>query len=218
MYPSTKRKPKYCSQECSIKALGKPEIACKTCGNVFKASVHHGKYQQYCSVECRAYGQFKYPQTLRDEMLSLYVDIGAFEAARLLGVPEWYIRFHANRNGVQPNPNVRWQRFKDNPSQLETELYDALDCLQINYVAQHPIGHYIVDAFIAPNFIIEADGDWWHGHPRFEPLNERQKKQQAHDRSRNTYFTKRGYHVIRIWECDMSLETVEYVLSNHGLI
>lgn len=151
-------------------------------------------------------------------MLRLFQAIGAGRAAKQLGVPEFHVRLVAKRAGVAPNPTLRWQHFRDNPSQLELDLYGYLDTLGVQYEAQKAIGRYVVDAFIEPNIIIEADGDWWHGHPRFEPLTKTQRKQKGRDKARNTYLANRSYAVIRIWECDMSLERVKRELIARGIL
>lgn len=107
---------------------------------------------------------------------------------------------------------------KDKPSGLEYRLRNFLDKLGVSYEASAIIKHkFIVDIRIG-KLIIEADGDWWHGHSRFEPLNERQIKQQRRDVARNKYLAACGYTVIRIWESDMTKEFVKTLLIAHGII
>lgn len=107
---------------------------------------------------------------------------------------------------------------RNKPTKLEYKLCAILDQLGIEYEHQYVVkDKFIVDVKIG-NVIIEADGDWWHGHARFEPLNDRQLKQQSRDNARNKYLTKCGYIVIRIWESDMSFETVVNKLKQHGVL
>lgn len=107
---------------------------------------------------------------------------------------------------------------KNKPSGLERKLWGILDGLGVTFEKQVEIKRsFLVDVRIG-SLIIEADGDWWHGHPRFEPLNERQAQQKARDASRDTYLRACGYTVERIWESDMSLETVSVILQKHQII
>jgi very-short-patch-repair endonuclease len=104
------------------------------------------------------------------------------------------------------------------PTSLEQELYSLLQSMHITFTPQYTIRHYIVDAFIEPNIVIEVDGNYWHGHPDYEPLTDRQKKQRAMDKSRDNYFGQRGYAIIRIWESDLSYETLLYLLHMYKII
>lgn len=213
VYPSLKRVPKFCSRTCWIKHSARKNTICKVCGKVFLNIPRRGKPSEICSIECRALSQYKYPSSLREEMLRLSQTIGIRKTSETLKVSEWYIRTQMARNGLKPNPTFRYQHFRDNPSQLEIDLYNYLDTLGYKYERQKSIGHYVADAFIEPNIVIEADGDYWHGHPRFYPLTNQQKKQRSWDKSKNTYFAKKGYRIIRIWECEMSLDKLKQELG-----
>jgi very-short-patch-repair endonuclease len=107
---------------------------------------------------------------------------------------------------------------KTKTSALEKKLQDILASLHVPFEAQVAIkDKFVVDIQVG-NFILEADGDYWHGHPRFEPLTERQLKQQKRDRARNAYLKKCGYTVIRIWESDMTPEYVTRELRKYGIL
>jgi len=103
-------------------------------------------------------------------------------------------------------------------TKLERKLFAILDDLGIVYESHAMIKpKFIVDVRIG-NIIIQADGDWWHGHVRFAPLSERQQKQRARDAAQDTYLHKCGYKVIRIWESDMSLPVVQSALIDVGAL
>ena len=107
---------------------------------------------------------------------------------------------------------------KENPTNLEIRLCQILDFFGIKYEHQCVIKpKFIVDIKIG-NLVIEADGDWWHGHPRFEPLRERQLKQQTRDIARDKYLLTCGYKVERVWESDLSPELVKSILQRHNLL
>lgn len=107
---------------------------------------------------------------------------------------------------------------KNKPSNLERKLWIILKELGVIFESQVEIKKsFLVDVRIG-NMIIEADGDWWHGHKRFEPLTEQQEKQQIKDKSKDTYLKKIGYAVERVWESDMSHATIKNVLIKHGIL
>jgi very-short-patch-repair endonuclease len=101
------------------------------------------------------------------------------------------------------------------PSSLERKLGAMLIEMGVSYEPSFFIKpNFIVD-FRIGNLIIEADGDWWHGHPKFEPLRLRQISQRRKDAARDAYLTKFGYAVVRIWESDLTIELLERILSQH---
>jgi len=175
------------------------------------------------AIQCVAY---KEGVTLNDDVF----------AERVHGAAQEYM----TENNPMFKPEVRakvsefWQEHPDkrlalnlkatrantrkNPSGLEEQLHSILDSLSVEYQVGYIIKpKFVVDVKIG-DLIIEADGDYWHGHPRFEPLTERQKKQQRRDRARNKYLRTCGYTVERIWESDMSFRTVQSILLKHGVI
>lgn len=107
---------------------------------------------------------------------------------------------------------------KEKPSGLEKRLHKILDDLGVSFeyaVLIKP--KFVVDVRIG-RLIIEADGEYWHGHPRYEPLTERQERQQARDTARNKYLAACGYFVERIWDRDVTIENVTSILKKHNII
>lgn len=127
-------------------------------------------------------------------------------------------------NRMQNSPDILEKLFlghaklqKNTPSKLELKLSVILDDLNIQHETQAIIkDKFVVDVKIN-NIIIQADGDWWHGHDRFKPLREQQIKQKRRDISQDLYLTACGYIIIRIWESDMSYKTVKELLEKHFL-
>jgi very-short-patch-repair endonuclease len=104
------------------------------------------------------------------------------------------------------------------PTKLEIKLFTYLEQLEADFEPYAIIKkNFTVDAKIG-KLIIQADGDYWHGHPRFEPLIERQIKQRRRDVAQDKYLTTCGYIVERIWESEMSFEKVRNILSHYNLI
>ena len=112
--------------------------------------------------------------------------------------------------------NQRLQREK--PTKLEKKLHGILTNFGIPFEPYALIKpKFIVDARVG-NIIIQADGDYWHGHPRLEPLTNRQLSQQRRDKAQDAYLTRRGFTVIRIWESDLSVDLLRTTLQAHNLI
>jgi G:T-mismatch repair DNA endonuclease (very short patch repair protein) len=106
----------------------------------------------------------------------------------------------------------RLQRNK--PSKLEHRLRAILDSLGIQHEPSALIKpNFVVDIRIG-SLILQADGEYWHGHPRFEPLTERQQKQRARDAAQDTYLRACGYTVVRIWERDVTTEHIAAILRD----
>jgi very-short-patch-repair endonuclease len=104
---------------------------------------------------------------------------------------------------------------KENPTKLEAKMSQILRLLGVTHEHHVEIKpNFIVD-FRVGMLIIEADGDYWHGHPSREPLTQRQIKQQKRDAARNKYLTKCGYVVVRIWESDTNVDFVRKVIEQH---
>ena len=61
------------------------------------------------------------------------------------------------------------------------------------------------DAFVEPNIVLFADGDYWHSNPIFypKPVTEAQTKNLQRDTIENEKLIKEGYIVIRFWEFDL---------------
>lgn len=100
-------------------------------------------------------------------------------------------------------------RQRSTTSQLEKRCAEYLDELGIDYEHQAIIKDKFVVDFRIGSVILQCDGDYWHGHKRLEPLTERQLKQQKRDAAQDKYLKACGYTVIRVWESDMSLETIQ---------
>jgi G:T-mismatch repair DNA endonuclease (very short patch repair protein) len=134
-------------------------------------------------------------------------------------------RARISRQNLTPEGKERTKKFmeckakilKTKPSGLEIKLHSILDSLSVSYETSYMIKRsFFVDVKIG-KLIIQADGDYWHGHPRFEPLTERQIKQQKRDAAQDKYLKARGFSVVRIWECEMSPQIVMDTLSDHGI-
>ncbi len=75
----------------------------------------------------------------------------------------------------------------------------------------YPIKGHPDFVFLKPKIAIFVDGCFWHGHncrnttpnDNDEYWRTKRLKNQIHDQEVNSLFTKRGWIVIRIWECEL---------------
>jgi len=106
---------------------------------------------------------------------------------------------------------------KSKPTKLEQKLFQILAELGIEYTPYAIIKpKFIVDAQV-DKIIVQADGEWWHGHPRFSPFNDRQIAQQKRDAAQDAYLRSCGFTIVRIWEREMCMEVVRERLLHAGL-
>lgn len=75
--------------------------------------------------------------------------------------------------------------------------------LKINYMKKINIGYYNCD-FVINNMVIEVQGDYWHGNPKFYSVFDKiQQKNIDRDKRKVTYLSNKGYVVICLWENDL---------------
>lgn len=103
---------------------------------------------------------------------------------------------------------------RDKPSKPEFAMCSILDNLGIQYQHQFTVKKGFVVDFKIDNTILQVDGEYWHGHPRFEPLSERQLKQQKRDKAQDAYLITCGYVVLRVWESDVNHDYVSCLLQH----
>lgn len=85
----------------------------------------------------------------------------------------------------------RWRQIiPKQGTKIELALHDILRKNDIEFKTQVPIlKKYLVDIFIEPNIIIEADGEYWHTLPA----------NVLRDKKRNELLIKNGYLILRFW-------------------
>lgn len=122
------------------------------------------------------------------------------------------IEFRKNRRQIMKHASS-FIKFEDTKPELK--IKKILDKNKIIYKTQEWIGKYRID-FLIPSkkLIIEADGQWTHGDPRFfKPTDIIQghriaKEKWKYDKKRNEYLTSLGYNIIRFWEYDIKKDII----------
>lgn len=77
--------------------------------------------------------------------------------------------------------------------------------LGLDYKSQNPvIGTKFINDFEVGNIVIEVQGDYWHGNPKFyQEFNKVQQKMINRDKRKKRVLEKMGYKVLYLWEYDI---------------
>jgi G:T-mismatch repair DNA endonuclease (very short patch repair protein) len=93
------------------------------------------------------------------------------------------------------------------PTIIETLTYQALTELNISFDKQYRVGKFVCDVFIPERkLVIEVQGDYWHGNPRFyseETMNKTQRVHFERDKKKREAYNKAGLKLIELWESDI---------------
>lgn len=74
------------------------------------------------------------------------------------------------------------------PTDIERKIRMLLVRNSLSFKMQKPIGSYRVDFFLRPNYIIEADGEFWHGSFRMK----------VHGKERDSVLKSKGYQILHL--------------------
>ncbi len=104
-----------------------------------------------------------------------------------------------------------YQIFPKEDTKIELKIQGFLEELKIEYIKHFYMkyikSHYRCDIFIpSKNMVIECDGTWWHGDPRYydkKELTKKQQEQKIRDKLRTDQLVQQGFNVIRLWEDDI---------------
>ena len=84
----------------------------------------------------------------------------------------------------------------------------------IGWRRNYPVKGHPDFVFLNMKVAIFVDGCFWHGHDcrntrpkeNMEYWTKKRKQNIAHDKFISSYFQSRGWKVIRIWECELTLK------------
>lgn len=100
---------------------------------------------------------------------------------------------------------AQWRQV--NPSNLERVVITWLDELKVNYQREVEIGGFYAD-FVINTLVIEVNGQQWH---ELEQLRQGQKER---DKGKYQAFTRLGYTVLVLPECDIKSGKSRELLQN----
>lgn len=115
--------------------------------------------------------------------------------------PDVYMKEFGSIEAAVEEAGYDSQNIESTETDIESQLFGILDQLGVIYQKEKDIGNYRVDAFLPHHDIaIEADGNYWHGHPdEFDPDDERQVQSIKTDRKKNKLLSRQGIAVCRFW-------------------
>lgn len=87
-------------------------------------------------------------------------------------------------------------------TKIEIIIKRSLDKMNILYIKNYKQGRFIFDFYLPDNnFIIECQGDYWHGNPKiYKTLNEIQIKNKIRDKNKIEYLKKNKINSLFLWE------------------
>lgn len=204
----------YCSRQCRIDdnwaqttdPQKKSVFVCKWCGKEFTEWTYRNPTM--CSKQCASeYGAHQpRPNQRRPENRVAF--ICAFCGK------EFTTHKSQNENGRSVRYCSVVCKLRSRVSSPEMKCKKILECAGIAHEHQRQIKiGFFVDFVIGDNVIIQIDGEYWHGHPRFSPLTDRQLNQRKKDAAQDKYLIACGYTVIRVWESDVTPENILTLLQ-----
>lgn len=185
---------------------------CPRCGQEFRPTSVESRY---CSLRCgrqaavdmrRANGEFGDPVIFNCEECGKEV----------VDSPSRTDRRFCSQKCAAPS-RMRSMASKGATS-IEMAVYQALESLGVDFLRQHVIGTWAVDAYVPSlDLVIECQGDYWHCNPKVfpdGPESDIQRKGVERDRRRRRWFEARGYRYIELWESDINEFGAEHLVRN----
>ncbi len=87
-------------------------------------------------------------------------------------------------------------------TKIEMIIKNVLEKMNINFKKNYPQNRFIFDFYLIDyNFVIECQGDYWHGNPDyFTILNDIQLKNVVRDKIKKEYLIKNNINSLFLWE------------------
>ena len=184
----------YCSRKC-YNASHKKTLVCPSCGKEFET--HSCVNHQYCSKAC-VYASRNGHKTITCETC------GKEFVSQLWDTDRKFCDMKCMLIGM-----------KKADTQPEITARTILDDLHIEYVHQYQVRpRFFVDFLIAGRVVLQVDGEYWHGHSKFEPLSKKQIAQRVKDFTQDRYCIACGYKVVRLWANDITPELIAQSISD----
>lgn len=203
---------RFCSQSCYAKAskpgrVTRVNVACGSCGNSFKVQLHAKKAVNYCSVACHDAYQRRTKVARSCSVCGSAFLLSPSNAKQTAG-RYCSIKCRTACTTWKANAAIAGnlkQMTSKGPNRLELAGRAILAGLGLSYAEQVLIGgKFSVDVqLVGCPVVIQWDGDYWHGYRApgdARPLDARQAKRVAFDRSQDAYMRSIGLVVLRFWE------------------
>jgi len=113
------------------------------------------------------------------------------------------------KNKLREEWIIKRNKYPDIDTIPEKIIESLLLKLNIKYIKKENIGYYNCD-FVVNNLIIEVQGDYWHGNPKFyKTFDKIQQKNITRDKRKLSFLKSKNYDVIYLWEYDLKHNIIE---------
>lgn len=165
----------------------------------------------------------KYWQNITDEERKQWsVKSSIREKNRMKKDPVGYRKQKSNAGKASFKSLV--DNFNKKMNKIEKIVYDYLTSINENVEFSPILASYQYDFIIrGKRILIEVDGDYWHGNPKFydlngtggkRPLNEIQLHKKERDVEKTKWALSRNFKLIRIWEEEINNGTFKNKLKD----
>ena len=165
------------------------------CGSSFKRHGYkvHAGYNKFCSRKCMGIWETNFKPRIFSGARVTYDCVVCGKSVTKLKCAAKNAQYCSVRCGnIRKHFNLVNRRGKE--TDIERRLSQILSDLGITHSKQKEIPQVsVADVFVEPNFLIYADGDYWHSKP------DKVKK----DMKQTTELSALGYNVSRFWGSDI---------------
>lgn len=205
-------------------ALGWGKIlSCPNCEKIFyrqKNQIKEGS-MQLCSREC--YAEHRKGMKLYGWEYHVCTSCGnEFPRHKYLGKVKKVIGQFCNTECYSKWKSTNGNTPRTGKTIPEKKVESILDHLNVEYVYNKnffsdEFGNCYYDFYIPDkNLVIEVDGNYWHGNPKFYPkLNEQQEKVKLRDFDKELNLKNKKVILERIWESDITLVSLVNILNKY---
>lgn len=210
-YPKHIKTAKYCSKPCADMGSAKIRkiwnkgiragitLTCEICGKKYYVSPARKDKSKYCSKGCDAIARSRVTGVNHHLYTSVEVpcaNCGEITVKKLASIRNYHLQFCSRRC-----VGAYCKSHQSGRSGIELIMRDQLRAASIEFIEQYGHKHGVADFFVAPNLIIECDGEYWH---RLPEAIERDKRKDAALKSE-------GFNILRFWENEIHAHPTECV-------
>lgn len=202
---------RFCSKACAAKYRvppgrwgGRVVPSTKKCGLCKRDFPNSGR-SNFCSPECRNESRRAKQHKAHMEKRPVIMCVGCGKEISIR--PSCLGRMYCSVECTMKSRGMSGTR----PELLAESILSGMG---LDYISQFRIrSSWCVDFLVSQNIVLQIDGEYWHGHPRFEPLSEAQIKQRNRDERLNETLEAMGYKVYRLWENEITQERISEIIS-----
>lgn len=201
---------KHCSKRCSNSSRaikGKKSVfICQWCKKEFKEWAY--RKPSFCSSQCRSEFAARQPKPKKRRPENF------LKKQCVLCGKDFIVHKVFDTNGRTASYCSVTCKLRSRISSPERKCKEILENLKVPFLHQVLIKpNFYVDFIVFEKVVLQVDGEYWHGHERFNPLTDRQLQQRKRDEAQTAYLRKCGYKVIRVWESDVTIKNIKRIIS-----